>query len=301
MIENSRLKLPVIVAPMFLVSGVELVVESCKAGMVGTFPALNCRTTEQFEQWLIEINKQLGPKAFFGVNLIVHKSNPRLMADLEVCAKQKVPLIITSLGAVKDVVSAVQAYGGKVFHDVTQAYHAQKAADAGVDGLILVSAGAGGHAGVLNPFALINEVKSFFKKTIVLAGAISTGREVLAAQVLGAEFAYMGTRFIASKESLAADDYKATLVKSTALDIVYTPAVSGIPANFIRSSLEKAGYNEGQSHEPKKLSMSEEAKAWKDVWSAGHGVGQTRAIESVSQIATQLIKEYNEAMGEFKK
>ncbi|MDB4985573.1 MAG: 2-nitropropane dioxygenase, partial [Myxococcaceae bacterium] len=233
---------------MFLTSGPALVAACCKAGVIGTFPALNQRTTEGLSEWLTEIRTELsaheastGQKpAAFGVNLIVHKTNPRVSADLAACAEARVPLIITSLGAAADVVDKVHAYGGVVFHDITTAKHAKKAAEAGVDGLILVAAGAGGHAGSISPFALLAEVRQFFKGTILLAGCLSTGRDVAAAELLGADFAYMGTRFIATRESIVPDAYKQMITEATSADILYTPAISSIPANFLRQSIVQA-------------------------------------------------------------
>ena len=224
------LSIPVIAAPLFLISGPKLVIECCKNGIVGTFPALNQRTSEGFEEWLIQIKteldkfeKETGKKpAPFGVNLIVHNTNPRVQADLKICIKHKVPIIITSLGAVSRLVDAVHSYGGIVFHDVVKKRHAEKAAEAGVDGLILVAAGAGGHAGTINPMALISEIKSFFNKTVILSGCISNGRDVASAMQMGADLAYMGTRFINTKESRAPQDYKQMIIDSGATDIVYT-------------------------------------------------------------------------------
>ena len=232
-----------------MISGPKLVVECCKNGIVGTFPALNQRTTEGFDQWLTEIKhdlaefeKETGKKAApFGVNLIVHHTNPRLQADLEVCIKHKVPLIITSLGAVSTVVDAIHSYGGLVFHDIVMRRHAIKAAAAGVDGLILVAAGAGGHAGTINPMSLVSEIKSFFDKTILLSGCISNGRDVASAMQMGADLAYLGTRFINTKESRADEGYRNMIIESSASDIVYTAAVSGVPANFLRGSLDAMG------------------------------------------------------------
>ena len=258
------LKLPVIAAPMFLISGPELVIECCKNGIVGTFPALNQRSTEGFEEWVVQINEELsqweketGNKAApFGVNLIVHWSNPRVQADLEVCVKHKVPLIITSLGAVSDLVDAVHGYGGLVYHDVVKKRHAEKASEAGVDGLILVAAGAGGHAGTLNPMPFVQEIRSFFKKTILLAGCISNGNDVASAMQMGADFAWVGTRFINTTESNTSDDYRNMIIESGASDIVHTAAVSGVPANFMRKSLEAIGITEEMwSKKPRWISV----------------------------------------------
>lgn len=296
----DRLKLPVVAAPMFLVSGPALVKACCKAGIVGTFPALNQRTTEGFAQWVDEIRADV-PDALFGVNLIVHRSNPRLEADLAVCVAKEVPLVITSLGAVRDVVDAVHGYGGLVFHDVTTRRHAEKAAEAGVDGLILVAGGAGGHAGVINPFALLAEIRGFFDGTILLAGAISTGRDVAAAIAMGADLAYVGTRFIATEEADAQPEYKAMLLEARAEDIVHTPAVSGVPANFMRQSLEANGFDMAELRNPahvdfgKKLTVSDEAKAWKTVWSAGHGVSAIHDTLDVESLVARMASEFREA------
>lgn len=300
---------------MFLVSGVDLTLAACKSGIVGTFPALNNWTTEGFEEWVIEIKEELEnfraenpdkPCGPFGVNLIVHHSNPRMKADLEVCIRQEVPLIITSLGAVKDVVSAVHEYGGVVFHDVTNRRHAEKAMEAGADGIILVCGGAGGHAGTLNPFALLAEIRSFYDGIILLAGSISTGSDVAAARAMGADFAYMGTRFIATRESNAQPEYKALVEKAHAEDIVYTPAVSGIPANFIKDSLIDNGYDMKTLLDPahinfgEKLTVSEEAQAWKTVWSAGHGVSAIDDTPSVAELVDRLEVQFDQAVARLK-
>ncbi len=302
---KTDLALPVIVAPMFLVSGVALVKAACTNGLLGTFPALNARTTEEFSKWLDEIKNEIGEKPY-GVNLIVHRSNPRLQADLEVCVKQKVPLVITSLGAAKEVVEAGHSYGGKVFHDVAHAYHGKKAADAGVDGIIAVSAGAGGHAGTINPFVLMSEIRSFFEGSVVLAGGLSTGRHIAAAETLGADFAYMGTRFIATQESSAQDEFKEMIVRSKSTEIIHTPAVSGVPANFMAESLEKNGFDmqklkeKGDVDFGEKLTLNDEAKAWKDIWSAGHGVSCIDSIPTVAQLVTSLKKEYEDVVSSMK-
>ena len=296
---QKGLKLPAIAAPMFLVSGPDLVVETCNAGVIGTFPSLNQRTTEGYRDWLIEIKERLNPDAAaFGVNHIVHPTNPRLMADMMVSVEQKVPLIITSLGAVRDVVEAVHGYGGVVFHDIANVRHARKAAQAGVDGLILVANGAGGHAGVVNPFALVNEVRSFFDGTIILSGCLSTGQDVAAALMMGADFAYMGTRFIATTESMAQPEYKQMIVDSGASDITYTPAVSGIPANFLTPSLVANGIDP-KSLPEHKLDMGEEARAWKTVWSAGQGAGGVRDVPTTSELVSRLNDEFVSACDKF--
>ncbi|MFP5296278.1 MAG: NAD(P)H-dependent flavin oxidoreductase [Alphaproteobacteria bacterium] len=295
------LKLPVIAAPMFLVSGPDLVVEACNAGVIGTFPSLNQRTTEGYREWLRDIKARRNPDAAaFGVNHIVHPTNPRLLADMQVTVEEQVPLVITSLGAVRDVVEAVHGYGGVVFHDIANVRHARKAAQAGVDGLILVANGAGGHAGVVNPFALVEEVRGFFDGTIILSGCLSTGRDVAAALMMGADFAYMGTRFIATTESQAQPHYKEMIVEAGSMDITYTPAVSGIPANFLTPSLVENGIDP-KSLPEHKLDMGEEAKAWKTVWSAGQGAGAVHDILPVRDLAARLQDEYSQACDEFDK
>ena len=298
---QKGLKLPVIAAPMFLVSGPDLVVECCNSGVIGTFPSLNQRTTEGYREWLHDIKARLTPDAAaFGVNHIVHPTNPRLMADMMVSVEEKVPLIITSLGAVRDVVEAVHGYGGVVFHDIANVRHARKAAQAGVDGLILVANGAGGHAGVVNPFALVEEVRSFFDGTIILSGCLSTGRDVAAATMMGADFAYMGTRFISTTESQAQAEYKQMIVEAGASDITYTPAVSGIPANFLTPSLVANGIDPKTLPEHK-LDMADEAKAWKTVWSAGQGAGGVHDVLPTAQLVGRLRDEYAEACAVFDK
>jgi nitronate monooxygenase len=295
------LKLPVIAAPMFLVSGPDLVVETCNAGVIGTFPSLNQRTTEGYREWLHEIKARLNPDAAaFGVNHIVHPTNPRLMADMMVSVEEKVPLIITSLGAVRDVVEAVHGYGGVVFHDIANVRHARKAAEAGVDGLILVANGAGGHAGVVNPFALVEEVRSFYDGTIILSGCLSTGGDVAAAIMMGADFAYMGTRFISTTESMAQSEYKQMIVEAGASDITYTPAVSGIPANFLTPSLVANGIDP-KSLPEHKLDMADEAKAWKTVWSAGQGSAGVRDVLPTAQLVRRLTDEFTQACNKFDK
>jgi len=296
---QKGLKLPVISSPMFLVSGPDLVVEACNNGVIGTFPSLNQRTTEGYREWLHEIKARLTPDAaVYGVNLIVHHTNDRMMADLEVTVEEKVPLVITSLGAVADVVKAIQAYGGKVFHDVATLRHAQKAAEAGVDGLILVCGGAGGHAGITNPFALMNEVRQFFDGTIILAGGISTGQDVAAALMMGADFAYMGTRFINTTEAMAEDGYKQMIVDSNSSDVVHTSAISGIPANFLTKSLLQNEIDP-KSLPDHKLDMGAESRAWKTVWSAGHGVGAIHDVLPTAELVKRLTDEFSLARSEF--
>lgn len=308
---EDRLSIPAIAAPMFLISGPQLVIECCKNGVVGTFPALNQRTTEGFEAWVVEIKTALaqfeeetGKKAApYGVNLIVHPTNPRVMPDLEVCVKHQVPLIITSLGAVPDLVNAVHSYGGLVYHDIIKKRHAEKASEAGVDGLILVAAGAGGHAGVLSPLALINEIKGFFKKTILLSGCISTGRDIASALQMGADLAYMGTRFINVKESMADPEYQEMIINSKAEDIVYTAAVSGVNANFLRPSLEAMGITEELWSQTKKIDFGSEldaakaeAQAWKTIWSAGQGVTSIDDVKPTKALIEQLKAEFKSAL-----
>lgn len=312
---SDRLRLPLVVSPMFIASGLELVMETCKAGAVGTFPALNQRSSEGFETWLIDIKKRLsdwerhtGEKAApFGVNLIVHKSNPRWQRDLELCVKHQVPLVITSLGAVTELVDAVHSYGGLVFHDVVNVRHARKAAAAGVDGLIAVCNGAGGHAGTISPFALVSEIRQFFSKTLLLAGSMSHGRDIAAAEMMGADMAYMGTRFLATREANVVSDYQKMILDSLASDIIYTPKISGVNANFMRQSIEAAGM------EPKDLTPkadldfgseldledskpTQTKKAWRDIWSAGHGVGSIDAVESTSALIDKLVADYHHAI-----
>ena len=309
----SQLSLPAIAAPMFLISGPQLVIECCKNGIVGTFPALNQRTSEGFEQWILQIKNALsdfenntGKKAApFGVNLIVHHSNPRLKADLALCVKHKVPLIITSLGAVSELVETVHGYGGLVFHDVIKKRHAEKAAEAGVDGLILVSAGAGGHAGTLNPMPFVSEIKKIFNKTILLSGCISNGRDIASAMQMGADLAYMGTRFINTKESKAPEAYREMIIEAGASDIVYTAAISGVAANFLGPSLQAMGITEEMLSRKKKIDFGEEltvqedeAKAWSTIWSAGQGVATIHDSPSVHELILELKSEFKSALEE---
>ncbi|MEE2801682.1 MAG: nitronate monooxygenase [Bacteroidota bacterium] len=304
----DQLELPVVAAPMFLISGPQLVIECCKNGIVGTFPALNQRSSEGFEEWLIEIKSSLkqweeetGKKAApFGVNLIVHGSNPRLEADLRLCVKHQVPLIITSLGAVSEVVNAVHSYGGLVFHDVIKKRHAQKAAQAGVDGLILVCAGAGGHAGTLNPMPFVREVKEFYDGAILLSGAMSSGQDVASAMQMGADLAYMGTRFINTHESKATDEYREMIIHSGASDIVYTAAISGVHANFLGASLHAAGITEEQLKATAKIDfgkeMDTEAKAWKTIWSAGQGSATIKDSMPAGELIDRMKSEFKTAI-----
>jgi nitronate monooxygenase len=306
-----ELSIPAIAAPMFLISGPKLVIECCKNGIVGTFPALNQRTSEGFEQWLIEIKtelenfeKETGTKpAPFGVNLIVHQSNPRVQADLMLCVKHQVPIIITSLGAVPQLVEAVHSYGGLVFHDVIKRRHAEKASEAGVDGLIVVAAGAGGHAGTINPMPLVAEIKSFFKKTVILSGCISNGRDIASAMQMGADAAYMGTRFINTKESKAPKEYRDMIISSGANDVVYTAAISGVAANFLRPSMEAMGITEEMLSQEKKIDFGKEltpseseAKAWSTIWSAGQGVTNIHDSPSVAELVASMKEEFRDAI-----
>ncbi|KAJ3275993.1 hypothetical protein HK104_003726 [Borealophlyctis nickersoniae] len=302
----------------FLVSGTRLVINACKQGIVGSFPALNARSDDVLDKWLHEINTSLAaakaspnspPPAPFAVNLIVHKTNARLKENLKRVVKHQVPVVITSLGAVKEVIDEVHSYGGVVFHDVTNVKHARKAAEAGVDGLIAVCAGAGGHAGVASPFALVPQLRTFFDGTICLAGAISDGASVRAAQTLGADVAYMGTRFIATQESEAPDAYKKMIVDSntgpspTFLPTVYTDKISGVHANFLRASIERVGMNpdalvsageEDFGHLD--TGKSSEHKAWKDIWSAGQGVVNIHDVPTVEELVGRLKEEYKAAV-----
>lgn len=304
----GRLSLPVISAPMFLVSGVDLVVAACANGIVGTFPSLNCRPAAQLDEWLGEINRRLAdlraahpdkPIAPHGINLIIHRSNARMAEDFPLVIKHKVPLVISSVGDPTEVAKAVHGYGGMIFHDVTTLRHARKAASAGVDGLILVCAGAGGHAGVMNPFALVPQVREFWSGPLALAGAISDGRSIRAAQVLGADLVYMGTRFIAIREAMAEEAFKDMVVAAEAADIVYTDAFSGINANFLRQSIVQSGLDPDNLPKKDTVSMDlaerEKTKAWKNVWSAGQGVGSIHDVPTMADLVARLKREYDAA------
>lgn len=294
---QGRLRLPVVSAPMFLISGPDLVVEACNAGVAGSFPALNQRTSEGYREWLDEIAGRLKPDAApFGVNLVVHRSNPRLDADLAITIDRRVPLVITSLGLNRDLIAAVHAYGGLVFHDVTSLKFAAKAAEAGVDGLIAVTYGAGGHAGLISPFAALHEIRQIFDGTLLLGGAISTGRQVAAARLMGADMVYMGTRFMATAESMAVERQRQMLLEARAADIVYTPAVSGVPGNFLRASLAAAGRDPDDLTPPDKLNFgTTDAKAWRDLWAAGQGVGAIDDMPKVALLVDRLAQEYSRA------
>lgn len=297
----GRLSVPVVAAPMFLISGPALVVECCRSGVVGTFPALNQRSSEGFADWLDEIAGRLddarGNAAPFGVNLVVHRSNPRLERDIAIVVERRVPLVVTSLGLNRDLIKAVQGYGGLVFHDVTTLAFAAKAVDAGVDGLILVAAGAGGHAGALNPLSGLADIRRIFDGTLLLGGAMSSGRQVAAAIVAGADMAYLGTRFMATRESMAPPALRDMLVHAGADDIVYTPAISGIPGNFLRASIEAAGRDPDDLRKPETYDFGAgEAKAWRDIWAAGHGVGGIADIPSAAELCGRLADEYETAL-----
>ncbi|RIX43638.1 MAG: nitronate monooxygenase [Rhodocyclales bacterium GT-UBC] len=298
----KNLSLPVICAPMFIVSNPDLVIAQCKAGVIGSFPALNARPKEVLDDWLFRIKRELAadPKAApFAVNQIIHPSNERLEHDMALCVKHEVPLIITSLSAPTQIVPHVHAYGGKVFHDVISVRHAQKALEAGVDGLILVCAGAGGHAGTLSPFALVGEIRKFFDGPIALSGSISNGSAILAAQAMGADFAYMGTRFIATPEANAAEGYKQAILDSAAADVVYTPYFTGVHGNYLKKSIEAAGLDPANLPERDKTAMnfggSTAAKAWKDIWGAGQGVGTIGEVLPTAELVARLQEEYRSA------
>ena len=294
---KARLALPVIAAPMFIVSTPELVIAQCRAGIVGSFPALNARPAELLDQWLTDIRAAVGD-APFAVNQIVHQSNARLEQDLETCIRHRVPIIITSLRPPGDLVRQVHAYGGLVFHDVISVRHAEKALAEGVDGLILVCAGAGGHAGTLSPFALVEEVRRRFNGPIILAGAIGSGRAILAAQAMGADFAYMGTRFLATREASASAEYKQAIVTSSASDVVYTPYFTGVAGNYLKSSIIAAGLDPDNLPLRDKSAMdfgSGAAKAWRDIWGAGQGVGAIDDVPTVAELVERLKADYLEA------
>lgn len=292
----SNLKLPIIVAPMFLVSSPELVIASSRSGVIGSIPLLNARRKEQCEEWLQQFSKELSDVPW-AVNYICHRTNKRLEEDLELIQKYKPPIVIASLGHPGKVVDVVKTYGGKVFADVANLRHAQKAADSGVDGLILVSAGAGGHAGILNPFAFISAVREFWDGVIILAGGISTGQDILAAQVMGADYVYMGTRFIATDESVAFPEYKEMLVQSTSEDILYTDAFSGVHANYLIPSLKRNHIDPSTLKKKETVDLGHmiDPKAWKDIWSAGHGVTVIKETQPLQQLLQTLTREYMEA------
>ncbi len=303
---DRNLKLPVICAPMFIVSNPDLVIAQCRSGVIGSFPALNARPMEMLDDWLLRIKRELAadPQAApFAVNQIIHPSNARLEHDMALCVKHEVPLVITSLSAPTAIVPRVHAYGGLVFHDVISVRHAQKAIEAGVDGLILVCAGAGGHAGTLSPFALVGEIRKFWDGPIALSGAIASGSAILAAQAMGADFAYIGTRFIATREANAVAAYKQALVDAAAGDIVYTPYFTGVHGNYLKQSIVAAGLDPANLPARDKTAMdfgaaaadSNGAKAWRDIWGAGQGVGAIDEILPAADVVARLQDEYRSA------
>ena len=311
---KENLSMPVIGSPLFIVSGPELVIAQCKAGIIGSFPALNARPQHVLEEWIIRIkneleeyqeqnpNKKVAP---YAVNQICHGSNDRLMDDMAICVKHEVPIIITSLRPPAELVEAAHSYGGLVYHDVINVRHAKKAAEQGVDGLILVCAGAGGHAGALSPFALLREVKEWFDGTVILSGSIGDGYSIASSLALGADFAYMGTRFIATKEANADEGYKQMLIDSAADDIVYSSLFTGVSGNYLKPSIKNAGLDPDNLPEADKSTMNfgsggnTDAKAWKDIWGSGQGIGGIKDDPSVEDLVTRLKEEYNQAKVEF--
>ena len=313
---RGKLKIPVVGAPLFIVSGPELVISQCKAGIVGSFPALNARPQEVLDEWLIQIKEELdkhnqenpdSPAAPFAVNQICHASNDRLMQDMESCVKHEVPIIITSLRPPLEIVEAAHSYGGVVFHDVINVRHAKKAAEQGVDGLILVCAGAGGHAGTHSPFALVREVKEWFDGTILLSGSISDGHSIASSLALGADLAYIGTRFIATKEANADQRYKDMLIESSASDIVYSSLFTGVSGNYLKPSIEKAGLDPDNLPGADKSKMNfgsggnTKSKAWKDIWGSGQGIGSIKSDPSVQDLVNELTEQYEQAYEEMQK
>lgn len=299
---NKNLSLPVLCAPMFIVSNPDLVIAQCKSGVIGSFPALNARPKELLDEWLTRIKTELAndPNAApFAVNQIIHASNERLEYDMALCVQHEVPLIITSLAAPTNIVPWVHAYGGQVFHDVISVRHAEKALEAGVDGLILVCAGAGGHVGMLSPFALVGEIRKFYDGPIALSGSIASGSAILAAQAMGADFAYIGTRFIATHEANAVEDYKQAIVDSAAADIVYTPYFTGVHGNYLKKSIVAAGLDPANLPEGDgqiaNFASATTAKAWRDIWGAGQGVGGIEEILPTAELVAKLMHEYRSA------
>ena len=308
---QNNLRVPVVGSPLFLVSGPELVIAQCKAGIIGSFPALNARPAEVLDEWLTRINTELeeykaaNPDAIvapYAVNQICHASNDRLMVDMETCVKHKVPIIITSLRPPAEVVEAAHSYGGVVYHDVINVKHARKAVEEGVDGLILVCAGAGGHAGALSPFALLREVKEWFDGTILLSGAIGDGFCIASALAMGADLAYMGTRFIATEEANADQGYKDMLIQSAADDIVYSSLFTGVMGNYLKPSIAAAGLDPNNLPEADKSKMNfgsggnMKSKAWKDIWGSGQGIGAIQNVEPVEAVVSRLETEYRTAI-----
>ena len=311
---KDNISIPVIGAPLFLISVPDLVIAQCKAGIIGSFPALNARPQHVLEEWIVRIKTELkeyqeqNPDkkvAPFAVNQICHGSNDRLQGDMEICVKHKVPIIITSLRPPAEVVEAAHSYGGLVFHDVINVRHAKKAADMGVDGLILVCAGAGGHAGALSPFALLREVKSWFDGTIILSGSIGDGYSVASALALGADFAYLGTRFIATHEANAEPEYKQMLIESSANDIVYSNLFTGVLGNYLKPSIQNAGLDPDNLPTADKSAMNfgsggnTDSKAWKDIWGSGQGIGLIEDAPTVESLVERLRSEFSEATSEF--
>lgn len=300
----GKLKIPAIQAPMFLISGPDMVINACKSGVIGSFPTPNARTPEILDDWMAQITQQLGDSehaAPWAVNLIVHPSYPRLEADLQVILKYRPPIVITALGSPKNVVEAIHDYGGVVFADVVNTTYAKKAASAGVDGLVLISAGAGGHTGYLSPFVFVNEVRQWWDGVIVLGGGISTGRNVFAARTLGADAAYLGTRFIPTREALCVDEYKQMIVDASSDDIVTSDAITGVKANWLRQSLLNAGLDPDNMTSQGKIDFASNGadnKRWKDIWAAGQGVSASESISDVSSIVEVLAREYVSATDE---
>jgi nitronate monooxygenase len=307
---RGRLSLPVIASPMFIASTPELVIEQCKAGVIGAFPALNARPQSLLDEWLTRIREELDayaaanpgvPVAPFAVNQIAHVSNDRLEQDVAACVRHQVPLIITSLRPPREIVDAVHSYGGLVFHDVINVRHARKAAQQGVDGIIIVCAGAGGHAGLGSPFALVREIRQFFDGTLVLAGAMTSGADVLAAQAIGADLAYLGTRFLATKEAHVLPEYKQMIVESGSDEVVYTSLFTGVKGNYLRKSVAAAGFDPDNLPEADKSKMNfgsggnTDKKAWRDIWSAGQGVGNIHEVLSTRALVARMVEEYAEA------
>jgi len=300
----QNLTLPVIAAPLFIVSGPELVIAECTAGVVGTFPSLNARTPDELRAWLVRIENELNccgvrKPAPYGVNLVCHRTNQRLAVDTDIVVKHRVPVVITSAGDPTPIVDRVRPYGGLVFSDVTDLKWARRAAAADIDGLILVCGGAGGHAGVMNPFALLPQVREFYQGTVILAGAISDGRAIRAAEVLGADMVYIGTRFIATAEANASARYKDMLIESEATDLIYTDVFSGIHANMLRPSIRQFGLDPDNLPPKNALNISKElnpeVRAWRDVWSAGQGVGSIHDAPTVAELVSRMRAEYEDA------
>jgi nitronate monooxygenase len=296
---KNRLRIPVIGSPLFIISGPELVMAQCRAGIIGSFPSLNARPIEQFEEWLQRLNTELGPDdAPYAVNLIVHKSNDRLMDDLALCVKYKVPMIITSLGARLDVNEAIHSYGGIVMHDIISNAFAKKAIEKGADGLIAVAAGAGGHAGTTSPFALVQEIREWFDGPLALSGSIANGAAVLACEAMGADFGYIGSAFIATAEARAADGYKDMIVESNAADIVYSNLFTGVHGNYLRPSIVNAGMDPDNlpTSDPSAMNFGSggntKAKAWKDIWGCGQGIGAVKEVLPAAQLVERLANEY---------